>query len=623
MLKNQDIVCFSSIDWDFIWQIPQESMNGLAANGNRVLFIDNLGVRMPVLKDRARIKSRIFNWFKGISGIRQERKNLFVFSPIILPFPYLKLARCINKHILLFALRKWFKVMNFNNPLVFVFLPSPIVLDLISELDNKLTVYYCADSFSSSSSVAKRIRKSEMFLLKKADLVFVTSNELKEYCLKQNHSVYLLSSGVNFELFDKFNKSEINKPQELTLLKTPIVGYIGGIHKWVDLLLLKKVAMANPEMSFVFIGPAQEDPDDLLNCPNVHFLGAKEHSLLPQYIKFFDIALIPYVCREYTNNVYPVKLNEYFSMGKPIVSTALPEIESFNKKYGNLVYVAKDADGFSRCILQALKENSPELINKRIRAAEENSWNKKLKALSLTIEKHIEIKSRDRQARWKKNLLLFYRNARRRLVGIALVAFIIYLLLFYTNFVWFLAKPLKIAELPRSSDAIVVFAGGVGETGKATQGYEERVEYAVELYKKGFAENLIFSSGYMYHFREPVIMKALAVSLGVPSESVNLEDKARNTYENVILTKEIMDRNKWRKVLVVSAPYHMRRVALVMRKNAPGIEPVFTPVPESIFYRHGVTKEGEPDIKQLNMRQLRAFIHEYLGIILYWLKGWI
>ena len=76
MLKNQNIICISSIDWDFSWQGHQEIMSTLARNGNRVLFIENTGIRTPNIKDFSRIKERILNWYKGTKGFRKQQENL-------------------------------------------------------------------------------------------------------------------------------------------------------------------------------------------------------------------------------------------------------------------------------------------------------------------------------------------------------------------------------------------------------------------------------------------------------------------------------------------------------------------------------------------------------------------
>jgi hypothetical protein len=70
---HRDIVCISSIDWDFIWQGHQEIMSTLAAQGHRVLFVENTGVRAPRARDLPRLGQRIRNWWRGTKGFREER----------------------------------------------------------------------------------------------------------------------------------------------------------------------------------------------------------------------------------------------------------------------------------------------------------------------------------------------------------------------------------------------------------------------------------------------------------------------------------------------------------------------------------------------------------------------
>jgi hypothetical protein len=79
MLKNNDIICISSIDWDFIWQGHQEIMSAFAANGNRVLFIENTGVRSPGIRDISRIGKRFSNYFKGVKAYaRNPRTSTYI-----------------------------------------------------------------------------------------------------------------------------------------------------------------------------------------------------------------------------------------------------------------------------------------------------------------------------------------------------------------------------------------------------------------------------------------------------------------------------------------------------------------------------------------------------------------
>src|SRR6266404_4463458 len=107
MTRGKNILCISSIDWDFNWQGHQEVMSTLAAQGNRVLYVENTGVRAARLSDLPRLRSRLRNWWKSTKGFHQERPNLYVYSPLVLPFPHSRLARWVNRTLLVRNLRQW------------------------------------------------------------------------------------------------------------------------------------------------------------------------------------------------------------------------------------------------------------------------------------------------------------------------------------------------------------------------------------------------------------------------------------------------------------------------------------------------------------------------------------
>jgi len=614
MLKNENIICISSIDWEFIWQGHQEIMESFAKNGNRVLFIENTGVRAPGIKDIPRIKARLKNWFKGIKGIRKQMDNLYIFSPLVLPFPYAHLTRWVNRYFLLDVLGKWIKAMDFNNPIIWTFLPTPVSVDIIDKLVKKMVIYYCIDNFSVSSIYAKKIKKSEVALLKKADLVFVTSSALYEYCSKYNGKVYKFPFAVSFDKFETA-RSGIPRPSEdLTKMQRPIIGYVGGVHRWIDQRLIKELAERNSSYSFVFVGPVQTDISSLLYIKNVYFLGNKEHGEIPHLIQNFDVCLIPYLITDYTKDVYPTKLNEYLAMGKAVVSTSLPEVASFNKRYGNIVYVSEGIEDFDNYIKKVLVNDSPGAANRRIEVAKENSWSTRIEEMSNLVKEAIEKGKLDRERKWKEYLLIFFRRAKRRTVRVAVFLVLLYLLLFKSPFIWFLASPLKISDVPKKADAIVVFGGGVGETGSPGKSTIERARYAADLYNKGYADTIIFSSGYTYIYNDAENMRLVALSTGVPEKDIILDEKANNTYENVVYSAEILNKHNWGSILLVSSPYNMRRAALIFNKFANNIKIVYTPVPKGQFYDRTFG---------VNTQHIRAIMHEYMGIIYYWWKGYI
>jgi len=615
MLRGIDIVCISSIDWDFIWQGHQEIMSTLAQQGNRVLFIENTGVRSPGFKDLPRLKRRLVNWWQGTKGFRQIQETLFVYSPVILPFPYSREAGWINRRLLFRALRRWMDATGFRRPILWTFLPTPIVRDLIRSIDPELTVYYCIDDLASSSRQAQQIRSSELRLFREADLVFVTSEGLRQRAAQFSRNVHLFPFGVAFEQFAAVRSAPNEVPAVLRRISGPVVGYVGGLHQWVDQELLVEVARQMPETAFVLIGPHQTEVSQLARCANIHLLGSRPHGEMPCYIKGFHVGMIPYRLSDYTAHVYPTKLNEYLAMGIPVVATDLPEIRRFNGEFGDVVAVAKTSEDFAAALRQALRPTPPNLVARRIEVSRQNSWTQRITQMSGLIEGKLA-ERRQSGRRWEVSLRRVYHAARRRATWVVLGPILSYVLMFHSPIPWWLAEPLRVIEPPRSVDAIVVFAGGVGESGKAGGGYQERVKQAVDLYRQGMASHLIFSSGFTFVFREAEVMKALAVSQGVAASAIILETNAATTAQNVRFVAEILQTHGWDSILLVSSPYHMRRALLTWRKAAPDVRVVPSPVPASQFYipnrQRGVSLE-----------QLRGVLHEYAAILYYWWQGWI
>ena len=386
------------------------------------------------------------------------------------------------------------------------------------------------------------------------------------------------------------------------------------MHRWIDQTLIKTLADENPEWSFVFVGPIQTDVSFLKNNKNIYFLGNKQHNELPLFVKEFDVSIIPYLITDYTKNVYPTKLNEYLSMGKPVISTPLPEVMEFNKKYESVVYIGMDGKDFKKAIDSIFSENMAEKQKRYIETAKQNTWEKRIEDMSALIKQGIDKKRKYREDNWKENFVIFYRKTKGRMLKVIGLCALFYLILFKTQFLWFLAEPLRIENSPAKADSIVVFGGGVGETGSPGKSTIERARYAAELYDKGYANKIIFSSGYTYTTNDAENMKLIAKSMGVDEEDIILEQRANRTYENVVCSKEILDERGWDEVILVSSPYNMRRAQLVFNRWGSDVEVLYVPVKKPQFYGRA---EG------VKLEQIKAIMHEYLGIVYYWWKGWI
>src|SRR6185503_626889 len=99
---------------------------------------------------------------------------------------------------------------------------------------------------------------------------------------------------------------------------------------------------------------------------------------MPQYLSNFDACLIPFKRNEITAATDPVKVYEYLSSGKPVVSVDLPELEPI----ADLLYLARDPDDFVAKLDQALVEQDLDLVERRRAFAADNTWQKRYQAIT-------------------------------------------------------------------------------------------------------------------------------------------------------------------------------------------------------------------------------------------------
>ena len=387
MLSDYTIVCFSSVDWDFLWQGHQQIMSALAAQGNRVLFIETTGVRAPMPRDLPRLWRRLRGGGRGHGCGTPRPDNVRVYSPLVLPFPYSRVALAINRPIMMRAINRAMSAWGTTRPIVWNFLPTPLSQSLVRSLNPLLSVFHCVDHLAASTPAAARLSRTEAQCFAEADLVFATSQALLERARQAGGKAHLMPSGVDLPRFEGIRKScGRTVPQELRSLSRPVIGYLGGVHQWVDQKLLASVAIKRPEWNFVLVGPIQTDASLLTRLPNVYVVGERAPDEVPYYLGTFDVATVPYRTVEYTHHVYPAKLNEYLAMGLGVVATPLAEIKRFNQMHGDIVRIGADAGTFEMAIAAVLAETSQLEIDRRVDVAQRNSWKVRLKEMSSLIE---------------------------------------------------------------------------------------------------------------------------------------------------------------------------------------------------------------------------------------------
>ncbi|WP_449621074.1 YdcF family protein [Robertmurraya sp. Marseille-Q9965] len=113
----------------------------------------------------------------------------------------------------------------------------------------------------------------------------------------------------------------------------------------------------------------------------------------------------------------------------------------------------------------------------------------------------------------------------------------------------------------------------VAGSSKATQ---SRLPRALELYKQGRADKILFSGGVKWDENEDsesVALKKEAMANGIPENNILLEDQSLHTLENVLASLLVLDREfhlyKIKRLLIVTSSYHMKRLYLTLKTYMP------------------------------------------------------
>jgi len=385
MIKNNDIICFSTSDWENPWGSKQQLMLRLSS-ANRILYVEYQASILHMLNVLFFI-NRIKKWSHNP---RRVNENLYVFTPLpCLPFGfYFRSVNRLNQLFLSLCLMKAFNKMGFKKPILWVY--TPLAVDILRFASHSLVVYHCIADFANEKKIAKRmstIAKMEKELVEKCALVFALTKSLCDYLSKVNTNTYYFPSAVDYEMFNSSCAEDAQEPEDIKEIRRPRIGIVTYLHDQLDLSLLSYIADERKNWSLVIIGKAlrtRHDLSRLFKKKNVFFLGEKKHHDIPRYIKSFDVCLIPYVKNEYTDNVSPLKLCEYLSMGKPVVSSGLESLLEFR----DTISLCETKEEFLRQINRYIEHgnNDQSIITKRKEVAQQNSWDKRIELLTSLLE---------------------------------------------------------------------------------------------------------------------------------------------------------------------------------------------------------------------------------------------
>lgn len=333
--ENVDLVCFSHLRWDFVFQRPQHLLTRCAKD-RRVFFIEE-----PVYCNGS---MRL--------DVRETDSGVYVVVP--------QLPDGLRSEIAINAVMKEMTRQLFSEYEIGEYIfwyYTPMALSYTDHFNPIASVYDCMDELSAFKGADSQLPALEKKLFRQVDLVFTGGQSLYEAKCNQHPSVHAFPSSIDASHFGKARRATPD-PEDQLSIPHPRLGFFGVIDERFDIELLEQVATRRPDWQFVMIGPIVKiHPDSLPKLPNVHFLGQKKYEELPNYLAGWDIALLLFARNESTRFISPTKTPEYLAAGKPVISTSIRDVV---RPYGELklVEITDSPDDFIKAAEKILSSSA-------------------------------------------------------------------------------------------------------------------------------------------------------------------------------------------------------------------------------------------------------------------------
>lgn len=363
-----DLVVFSHLRWDFVYQRPQHLLSRCARK-RRVFFVEE-----PIF---------------GNCSMRLDVREADPGVHVVVPY----LPEGLRSEIAINAVmkdltRQLFAAHGINEYVFWYY--TPMALRFTDHFNPVASVYDCMDELSAFKGAHANLPALEKQLFREVDLVFTGGQSLYEVKRDQHPAVYAFPSSIDASHFGKA-RTALEDPEDQANIPHPRLGFFGVIDERFDVQLLDEVAAKRPDWHFVIIGPVVKiDPEALPKHANIHYLGGKKYSELPDYLAGWDIALLLFARNESTRFISPTKTPEYLAAGKPVISTSIRDVV---RPYGEqkLVEIADTADELIQAAEKILSiENRSEWLTKVDAFLENISWDKTWAQMSDLIEEVID-----------------------------------------------------------------------------------------------------------------------------------------------------------------------------------------------------------------------------------------
>ncbi len=299
MAVDFDLVCFSHLRWDFVFQRPQHLLTRCAKERN-VWFVEE----------------PLFGATSSQLDIKQA-DGVYVVVPHLPEDCSAEQACDLQRQLLDVLLARRIRSA------LGLWYYTPMALPFTRHLQPALTVYDCMDELANFKGAPPVMGQLERELFSRADLVFAGGHSLYKHKRSHHPRLYCFPSSVEVSHFAAARRlGGGEEPADQAAIPYPRLGFFGVIDERMDLDLIAAVAKARPGWQLVMLGPvAKIDPASLPRLANIRWLGAKTYKELPRYVSGWDVALLPFACNDATRFISPKKTPEYLAAGKPVVAT--------------------------------------------------------------------------------------------------------------------------------------------------------------------------------------------------------------------------------------------------------------------------------------------------------------
>jgi UDP-galactopyranose mutase len=343
------LLCLSHLRWDFVYQRPNHLMVRAAKN-RRVYFVEE-----PVLGE-------------GPARLDLSRRDGVVVVQPQLPAD---LSGPTRDAVLGRLVADFVRTHELGRPWLWYY--TPMALPWTRRIDASAVIYDCMDELSAFRGAPRELVALERELFSRADVVFTGGRSLYEAKTGQHPNVHAVPSAVEVAHFAGARREGAD-PADQAAIPRPRIGYYGVIDERLDLQLIADTARLRPDWHIVLVGPvAKLAPEEVPAAANIHRLGLKGYDELPDYLRGWDVAMMPFALNEATRYISPTKTPEYLAGGRPVVSTPVRDVV---EPYGRLelVHIADTAETFVQAIERALREDVPSLLRRADGLLAEMSW---------------------------------------------------------------------------------------------------------------------------------------------------------------------------------------------------------------------------------------------------------